>query len=68
MYQIATLNGLLARRHALLTQKNRLQWLKDGDRNSAFFHRIYSTRKSYALIKMVQIDDTFVTIDLQIGQ
>lgn len=68
MNRIANLNSLLARRQALLSQKNRLQWLKDGDRNSTFFHRIYCTRKSHASIKTVQVDNSYYTLESEISQ
>lgn len=63
MNQISKLNGLLAHHQALLFQKNRLQWLQDRDRNSTFFHRLHSTKKSRASIKMVQVGD----LDSEIG-
>lgn len=52
MNQTSKVNGLLARRHALISQKNRLQ---DGDRNSAFFHRLHSAQKSRASIKLSKL-------------
>lgn len=66
MNRIATLNGLLARRHAMLSQKNRLLWLKDGDINSVFFHRMHCTRKSRTSIKMVQVGNFFITLESDI--
>lgn len=48
-------------------RKNRLQWLKDGDRNSAFFHRLHRTQRSKASITTVQVDDNFNTVDEEIG-
>lgn len=68
MNQTSKVNGLLARRHALISKKNCLQWLKDGERNSSFFHRLHSTNKSRASIKMVQVGDYFITLDSAIGQ
>lgn len=67
MNQTSKVNGLLARRHALISQKNRLTWLKDGDRNSAFFHRLHSTQKSKASIKTIQVGNCFITLDNEIG-
>lgn len=67
MNQISKLNGLIARRDALISQNNRLQWLKDGNKNLAFFHRLHSSRKSKASIKIVQVGDSFITVDTEIG-
>lgn len=65
--QIARLNNLLAKRQALLSQKNCLQWLQDGDRNSAFFHCLHGTSKSRASINTVRVGDNFFTIAEEIG-
>lgn len=67
MNLIATLNGFLAHHHAMLSQKNILQWLQDGDINSGFFRRLHSTQKSRASINTVQVGDTFVTLESDIG-
>lgn len=60
-------NDLLDHKHSLLTQKHRLQWLKDDNRNLAFFHRLHSSNLSRASIKLVLFDDTLVDIEDEIG-
>ncbi|GKE86574.1 RNA-directed DNA polymerase, eukaryota, reverse transcriptase zinc-binding domain protein, partial [Tanacetum coccineum] len=41
----------------LLHQKARIKWLKEGDRNSAFFHSILRARKHKSIIKSICCED-----------
>ncbi|KAL8555579.1 hypothetical protein ACS0TY_003398 [Phlomoides rotata] len=51
------LNTALSRHQIMSTQRNRLQWLQDGDRNSKFFHNMNRIRKiSFGLSSMI-VDD-----------
>lgn len=68
MSQISALNTLLGRRHTMIIQKNHLQWLRDGDKNSAFLHRLHNTRTSRATIKTVHVGEQFLTVAANIGQ
>lgn len=37
------------------------------DQNSAFFHRLHSSKKSRASINIVQVGDEFITLTSDIG-
>ena len=41
-------------------QKSRLNWLKEGDANSKFFHGVMSGRKRHNTINMVLVDGAYV--------
>ncbi|KAL8463491.1 hypothetical protein ACS0TY_034224 [Phlomoides rotata] len=59
------LNQCLAQQHAFFAQKNRNSWLRDGNRNTAFFHRIHRIRKARAGINTLNVDGV-VTTDLKV--
>lgn len=67
MNQIVKVNTLLAQRQSFLSQKSRLQWLQDGDRNSDFFHRLHSSIKARASINTFQIGSDFIMLASEIG-
>ena len=46
---------------AFLKEKSRLNWVSDGDRNSAFFHKMVKLRRATKGIPMMNIDGTQVT-------
>ncbi|XP_057803038.1 uncharacterized protein LOC131018330 [Salvia miltiorrhiza] len=52
----AEINVALSRKSKLLQQKSRASWLVDGDRNTAFFHRIAKFRKRNASITRLNIN------------
>ncbi|KAL8463009.1 hypothetical protein ACS0TY_033861 [Phlomoides rotata] len=50
------LNTTLTQHQALHTQRNRLQWLNDGNRNTKFFHTMNRVRKSSTGLSSLIID------------
>ncbi|KAL8535272.1 hypothetical protein ACS0TY_011045 [Phlomoides rotata] len=50
------LNTALAQNQALSTQRNRLQWLYDGDSNTKFFHTMNRVRKTSTGLSSLIID------------
>lgn len=46
---------VLKDQEAFWSQRYQIQWISEGDRNTKFFHRVVSTRKSNNLIKGIQI-------------
>ncbi|KAL8503894.1 hypothetical protein ACS0TY_022575 [Phlomoides rotata] len=43
---IVDLHQILNRKQQFYAQKNRASWLKDGDRNMTFFHRLHRIKKA----------------------
>ena len=41
--------------------KSRCKWLKDGDRNSSFFHKLTEARKSHNSVLEIQVNDRVIS-------
>ncbi|KAL8514583.1 hypothetical protein ACS0TY_013611 [Phlomoides rotata] len=61
------LNDLLSQRHAHFMQKNRPQWLTDGDHNTKLFHTLHRARKSSNILSSMYISDTLSNASDAIG-
>ncbi|KAL4201676.1 hypothetical protein AMTRI_Chr02g259790 [Amborella trichopoda] len=42
-------------------QRSRVKWLKVGDQNTAFFHRIANCRRRENMISTIKVDNSFLT-------
>jgi len=45
---------------SILRQKSRIKWLKEGDSNTAFFHKSINFRRHYNAIQGIFIENTWV--------
>eukprot|EP00256_Glycine_max_P030596 XP_006574247.1 heat shock cognate protein 80-like [Glycine max] len=45
---------------SLLRQKSRAKWLKEGDNNSAYFHKVINFRRNYNALQGILIDGVWV--------
>jgi hypothetical protein len=57
------LDELLYREEMMCLQMSPISWLKEGDRNTKFFHRKAATRAKKNTIKRLQNDDNQLTQD-----
>lgn len=47
---------------SFLRQNSRIQWLKEGDQNTGFFHRVVKVKQSKSkIISLVDVDGTVIT-------
>ena len=42
-------------------QKSRCKWLKDGDRNTSYFHKLAVARKNFNYVNEIQVQDKLIT-------
>jgi len=54
------LHSMAQTQHSIQWQKSRLNWLKEGDANSKFFHGYTSNRRRHNAINMVSVDGVSV--------
>ncbi|XP_065871849.1 uncharacterized protein [Euphorbia lathyris] len=55
------LDTVLHRKEIYLKEKSRVRWLKEGDHNITFFHRMATIRRASTGISVMQIDDELIT-------
>jgi hypothetical protein len=49
-------------------QKSRVKWLREGDRNTRFFHRVANSNRRINSIDRLSIDGTLTTDQIAIGE
>lgn len=64
----AELNDILPKKDLMARQKSRNTWLKDGDRNTAFFHRMANFKRSQHLIPSLMIEDELISDPMIMGE
>jgi len=50
------------------SEKARIKWHSDGDRNTAYFHRSAKIKQAYKKISTLRVDDTLITDQEQIAE
>lgn len=53
--------------HELLCHKACMNWIKDGDKNSAFYHAVIKDKKKRQMIQIARDDDSLTTNEMEIG-
>lgn len=53
---ISEISEILRQQHLLLTQKSHMHWLRDGDRNSEFFHRTLRASRAKSNLSSLMIN------------
>ncbi|KAK7251153.1 hypothetical protein RIF29_34098 [Crotalaria pallida] len=52
--------SMASNRDSILLQRSRLQWLKEGDANSRFFHLVIRNKKSRDELKAIRVGEFWV--------
>ncbi|KAH6786600.1 hypothetical protein C2S52_006152 [Perilla frutescens var. hirtella] len=61
------INALMCKEEAMWHQRSRVNWIKDGDKNTEFFHRTTSRRKKRnAITRIKDENDVLITKDDEI--
>ena len=60
MEAIADLDKLLSQQEVFLLEQSHVKWLKEGDRNSSFFHNVLKRHRSKKLLSHMKIGDVIV--------
>ena len=56
----ADLDKLLSQQEVFLLEQSRVKWLKEGYRNSSFFHNILKRHRSKKLLSHMKIGDDII--------
>ena len=57
---LSTLDTFLSQEETYLREQSRIKWLKEGDRNSSFFHNVVKRRRTSKVLSHMQIGDDVV--------